>query len=206
MSPLGNGRDWKDPGLSQVYRENVSQVRILPLSITLDLSPVRFSYLFWIDASSEESMETSFKGISSLPAAQFSVDGSVESVLQWISFLQEEWLIVFDNADVPPPEVVEKFIPAADRGNILITSRNKSMGRIVTFENSIEIKEMEEADAMTLLLKASCLESSPEHLEASKKIVNELCFIPLAIDHAGAYIEAGKCDIDQYLKQFSMHR
>ena len=61
---------------------------------------------------------------------------------------------------------------------------------------------------MTLLLKASCLDPQafPEHLEVSKKIVNELCYVPLAIDQAGAYIEAGKCDIDQYLRQFSMHR
>ena len=48
-------------------------------------------------------MEMSLRGISSLPAAQHSgVDDSVGSVLQWISFLQEDWLIVFDNADVPP--------------------------------------------------------------------------------------------------------
>ena len=154
-----------------------------------------------------ESMETSLKGISCLPAAQHSgVDGSVVSVLQWISFLQEEWMMVFDNADAPPPEVVEKFIPSGNRGNILITSRNRSMGRIVSIENRIEIKEMVEADAITLLLKASCLDSLPEHLEVSKKIVNELCFIPLAIDQAGAYIEAGKCDIDQYLRQLSVHR
>ena len=52
-------------------------------------------------------MEMSLRGISSLSAAQSSgVDGSVESVLQWISFLQEDWLIVFDNADTPPPVVV----------------------------------------------------------------------------------------------------
>ena len=149
----------------------------------------------------------SLRGISSLSAAQNSgVDDSVDSVLQWISFLQEEWLIVFDNADVPPPEVVEKFIPPGNRGNILITSRNKSMGRIVSFENRIEIKEMEEADAITLLLKASCLDPMPEHLEVSKNIVTELGYIPLAIDHAGAYIGAGRCDINQYLKHFSEHR
>ena len=144
-------------------------------------------------------MEMSLRGISSLPAAQKSgLDDSVDSVLQWISFLQEEWLIVFDNADVPSPEVVEKYIPPGNKGSILITSRNRSMGRIVSFENMIEIKEMEEADAITLLLKAGRLDSFPEHLEVSKKIVNELCYIPLAIGHAGAYIEAGKCDIDQY--------
>jgi hypothetical protein len=148
-------------------------------------------------------MEMSLRSISSLPAAQYSgVDDSVGSVLQWISFLQEEWLIVFDNADVPPPEVVEKFIPPGNRGNILITSRNESMGSIVSYENSIEIKEMEETDAIALLLKASRLGQLPEHLEVSKKIVTELCCIPLAINHAGAYIEAGKCDIDQYLSSF----
>jgi hypothetical protein len=168
---------------------------------------VSFSYLFWVDASSEESMVLSLRGISSLSAAQHSgVDGSVESVLQWISFLQEEWLMVFDNADVPPPEVVEKFIPPGNRGNILITSRNRSMGRIVSLENRIEINEMDEADAITLLLKASGLDSLPEHLEVSKKIVTELYCIPLAIDHAGACIESGRCYIDQYLRLFSVHR
>jgi hypothetical protein len=183
-----------------------SKVSTFPF-ITLDLFFVSFSHLFWIDASSEESMKMSLRGIPSLPSAQYSgVDDSVESVLQWISFLQEGWLIVFDNADAPRPEVVEKFIPPGDRGNILITSRNGSMGRIVSFENRIEIKEMDKADAITLLLKASRLERLPEHLEVSKKIVTELYCIPLAVDLAGAYIEAGKCDIDQYLRQFSVHR
>ena len=59
-------------------------------------------------------MKMSLRGISSLPAAQYSgVEGSVEAVLQWISFLQEEWLIVFDNADTPSPEVVESSFPQA---------------------------------------------------------------------------------------------
>ena len=136
MSPLGNGRDWKNTGLSQVHRGNVSQVRFLPIMLNSFLDS--FSHLFWVDASSEESMEMSLRGISSLSAAQNSgVDDYVDSVHQWISFLQENWLIVFDNADVPSPEVVEKFIPPGNRGNILITSRNRSMGRIVSFENRI---------------------------------------------------------------------
>ena len=67
----------------------------------------------------------SFKGISSISAAQaFCQDDAVESVLQWISSIQEEWLIVFDNADEPPVYVMERFIPPGNRGNILITSRN----------------------------------------------------------------------------------
>ena len=71
-----------------------------------------FSHVFWIDASSRESIEMSLKGISSIPAAQDRrVDDSVESVLRWISCIQEEWLIVFDNAGDPLPEVVARFSP-----------------------------------------------------------------------------------------------
>ena len=147
----------------------------------------------------------SLRGISSIPAAQAScVDDSVESVLQWMSGIQEEWLIVFDNADEPPVYVVEKYIPARNGGNILITSRNRSMGRLISFENVIKINEMEEVDAITLLLKASHLDSSAEHREAAKNIVTELGCIPLAVDQAGAYIESGKCSIDKYL-QLSLH-
>src|SRR5277367_1890312 len=152
-------------------------------------------------------MEMALKGISSLPAAQASgLDGSVKSTLQWISHIQEEWLIVFDNADEPPPEVVARFFPLGNRGNVLITSRNRSMGRIISPENSIEINEMEEEEAITLLLKASCLAPLVEHQQAAKKIVTALGCIPLAVNHAGAYIEAGKCDIHNYLRQFSLHR
>ncbi|KAF8800332.1 hypothetical protein BYT27DRAFT_7117790, partial [Phlegmacium glaucopus] len=48
-----------------------------------------FSHVFWVDASSKESITMSHKGISSLPAARDpNVDGSVESVLWWISHIQ----------------------------------------------------------------------------------------------------------------------
>ena len=77
------------------------------------------------------------------------------------------------------------------------------MGRIVTLlENSIEINEMEELDAITLLLRASCLNSLDEHIEP---FVVKLGCIPLAVDHAGAYIAAGKCNISTYLRLFSLH-
>ena len=164
----------------------------------------RFSYVFWVDASSVERITMSLRGMSSIPAAQaLGVDGSVESVLQWMSVIQEEWLIMFDNADEPPVHVVTKFIPPGNRGNILITSRNRSMGRAISFKNVIEINEMEEVDAITLLLKASYLDASAEHIEAAKNIVTELGCLPLAVDQAGAYIEAGRCTIDKYLQQFS---
>ena len=161
----------------------------------------RLSYVFWVDASSVESITASLRGISSIPAAQAScLDDSVDFVLQWMSSIQEEWLIVFDNADEPPVYVMEGFIPPGNRGNILITSRNQSMGRVISFENIIEISEIKVSDAITLLLKASHLNASAKHIEVAKNIVTELGCLPLAVDQAGAYIEAGRCSIDKYLQ------
>ena len=66
---------------------------------------------------------------------------------------------------------------------------------------------MEEADAITLLLKASYLDdASAEHMEVAKSIVTELGCMPLAVHQAGAYIEAGRCSINKYLQLLSLHR
>ena len=175
------------------------------LKFVEELSDMGLSHVFWVDASSEESIIMSLRGIFSISAAQAScLDGSVEFVLQWMSGIQEEWLIVFDNADVPV-DVVKKFIPTGNNGNILITSRNQSMGKVISSENIIEISEMEETDAINLLLKASYLDASAEHIKVAKNIVTELGCMPLAIDQAGAYIEAGRCSIDKYLQHLSLH-
>ncbi|KAF8989127.1 hypothetical protein BDQ17DRAFT_1478987 [Cyathus striatus] len=51
------------------------------------------------------------------------VSYSASMVLQWMTSLKNEWLLIFDNAD-SSPELIEKFLPSGDNGNILITSRN----------------------------------------------------------------------------------
>jgi hypothetical protein len=80
----------------------------------------RLSHVFWVDASSVDSITMSLRGISCIPAAQAScLDDSVVSVLQWLSGIQEEWLIVFDNADDLPFYVVDRFIPPGNQGNMI---------------------------------------------------------------------------------------
>ena len=87
----------------------------------------RFSHVFWIDASSEDTITLGLKGLCFHPDAKAAVSlssVSSQSALAWISSLQSDWLLVFDNAD-GRPEVVEKFIPSGSKGNIMVTSRNK---------------------------------------------------------------------------------
>ena len=127
--------------------------------------------------------------------------------LHWIGSLEENYIIVFDNADVLSSAELEAFLPPGRGGNILITSRNSTMRKLTLPENSLEVSEMEENDAIELLLKASYLDpSSMEFQSEASKIVKELFGLALAIDQAGAYIASGATTIGDYLTKYSEHR
>jgi len=174
----------------------------------LSYSLLRFWRIYWIDASSYDTAKQSFQEIATRdPEARASgVEKSSESVLQWISMMEHEWLLVFDNAD-GEPGVVTKFTPPRNRGNLLITSRNPDMRRIVPSGSWITVGQMEDDDAISLLLHAACLnEFSDDLQQISRQIVTELCCLPLAVDQAGAAIASGLCNIHDYLRMYSKHR
>ena len=167
-----------------------------------------FSSVFWIDASSIGTITQGLKGICNLPAAQSSgLDGSLESALHWIGSLRENYVMVFDNANVLSPAELEVYFPTPGTwGNILITSRNCAMQCLTLPENSLEVTEMKETDAIELLLKSSCLD--PLRIDCcgdASKIVKELFCVPLAIDQAGAYIASGATTVGNYLAKYFEH-
>jgi hypothetical protein len=167
-----------------------------------------FPFVFWIDASSIGTITQGLKGICNLPAAQSSrLDGSPESALHWIGSLEENYIMVFGNADVLSPAMLEAYLPPGIGGNILITSRNSTMRNLTSPKNSLEVSEMEESDAIKLFLKASYLEfSSMEFQAEASEIVKELFCLPLALDQAGAYIASEATTIRDYLAKYSEHR
>jgi len=167
-----------------------------------------FSSVFWMDASSIGTITQGLKGICNLPAAQSSgLDGSPESALHWIGSLKENYIMVFDNADVLSPAELEAYLPPGRGGNILITSCNSTMRNLTLPENSLEISEMEKNNAIELLLKASCLDPfSMEFQGEASEIVKELFCLPLAIDQAGAFIASGATTIGDYLEKYLEHR
>ena len=115
-------------------------------------------------------METSLRGISTLFTARHSgLDGSVpvESVLQWIYFLQEKWLIVFDNADVPPPEVVEKLrgATAGPLGAFMATLVEQ--GSIATFSDSDSVDSVIEGLTKCVITSSTISRSDKKNFTAS---------------------------------------
>ena len=163
-----------------------------------------------MDASSVETMGQSMKVIAEDPIAKAAgVGPSSQSVLQWLSRTDHEWLLIFDNADGHAHSIT-KFLPPANRGNILITSRNPMMARHVSSpEARVVVDAMDEDDAVSLLLKSALLEDSSDDLSVllpARAIVKGLHCLPLAVDQAGAAIARGLCNIQEYLDLYSAHR
>ncbi|KAF4621732.1 hypothetical protein D9613_012173 [Agrocybe pediades] len=165
-----------------------------------------FSCVFYIEAATEESIASSFKGIfhNTQGLKSSGLSESPDSVLAWISRLEEDWLIVYDNAE----DSVTKYLPGGRRGNILMTSRNPGLAR-ETGAAHIALDQMSEEDAFALFKSSGCHQFlSPEDEQMGREIVSSLSFIPLAVDLAGAYTASstGFCDLHEYCERLSVKR
>src|SRR6202050_5935479 len=98
----------------------------------------RFWKIFWVDATTAETIKRSLRDIANDPDARASgVKHSDKSVLQWLSQIKHDWLLVFDNASGDQDRVAG-YIPPGNQGNILFSSRNRGLARYVLGEACIE--------------------------------------------------------------------
>ncbi|KAF2837026.1 FabD/lysophospholipase-like protein [Patellaria atrata CBS 101060] len=161
----------------------------------------RFERVFWIDASSTATTEQSYKEIG----IENGLGDTIEGVLRWLSNLKQEWLLLLDNCE--SNKDLERLSPRGENGNIIYTSRNPSIGHLLPPEAVLRIDEMESSDSVTLLLRAARLnESGVNSRRLATRIVEELGFLPLAIDLAGASIHMGESSLEDYIHTFHNHR
>ncbi|KAJ7832957.1 P-loop containing nucleoside triphosphate hydrolase protein, partial [Mycena leptocephala] len=155
-----------------------------------------FTDKFFLDASTTETIDTGLKNI----AASKNIGDSSQDALKWLASTQEDWLLFYDNADDPNINL-NSFLPRCNHGNIVITSRNPGL-RVYAGAHSA-ISDMEETDAVALLLKSAAEEISLITEKSAAEIVKELCYLPLAIVQAGAFIsQSGSLNsyLDIYIK------
>ncbi|KAJ7800793.1 hypothetical protein B0H14DRAFT_1686358 [Mycena olivaceomarginata] len=143
-------------------------------------SSSRFSDTFFIDMSTIATIDTGLKNIA---VAKGSGDSPQDGLL-WLACRVEEWLLVFDNADDPSINLND-FIPQCNHGNIIITSRNPELH---VYGSHSPVSDMEEEDAVGLLLKSAVQAATPGTIQIATEIVKALHCFPLAIVQAGAFI------------------
>jgi tetratricopeptide (TPR) repeat protein len=153
-------------------------------------------------------MEASIVSIvSDEDAKSAGIEATLPSVLRWMGRHDDNWLIIFDGADVGY-EVVEGFMPPGKYGNILISSRNTTMNRLASPPRAyMDVVELDETAAIELFTRSALLgEVSPVQRAHVEAIVRELCYLALAVDQAASSIATGFCQIDEYLTLYKRRR
>ncbi|KAJ7158535.1 P-loop containing nucleoside triphosphate hydrolase protein, partial [Mycena filopes] len=160
-------------------------------------SSTHFTNIFLVDASKPDTIDSGLKNI----AISKGLGNSVADASNWLQSMHEDWLLFFDNADDPNLDL-NKFIPKCNHGNIMITSRNPG---VRVYGSHSLVSDMEEVDAINLLLQSAKTENSEANLKIAADIVKELCYLPLAIVQAGTFISKSE-DLSGYLALYHKNR
>ena len=128
----------------------------------------------------------------------FSIEDNwvIRAVKDWLQDRSCKWLVVIDSAD--NLEWVHDIMPRSTMGSVIITSRDRMVYRLVN--HAIHVDKMNTEEAISLLLRSANIPSDTSQKHGSETIqqksrkhqalliVNELGYLALAIDLAGAYI------------------
>ncbi|KAJ7433406.1 P-loop containing nucleoside triphosphate hydrolase protein, partial [Mycena latifolia] len=161
----------------------------------IEESAPQFADIFLIDMSTVGTIDTGLKNIAMMK----SVGDSSQAALQWLKSKKAEWLLFFDNADDPKIDL-NKYFPQCSHGNIIITSRNP--GLCVYTSAHCAVTNMEESDSVDLLLRSAAHNPTDHNKETAAQIVQTLCYLPLAIIQAGAFISKSG-NLDSYLALYA---
>ena len=163
--------------------------------------------LFWIDATSYSTALSGMQRASQLLDSSEPSDPSSHmqrSPATKFENLLHPFLIVLDNMDHAKDFTqIMQLIPENKLCMVLITSRHRDTQRLGT---CIEIKPMEQDEAVELLLTKCNISSDPEHQNHAESIVQTLACLPLAIDQAGAYISSRNLPLALFIDHFKIRK
>ena len=131
----------------------------------------------------------------------------------------DPWLMVLDGADEKDIFIAQQdgmpalgdFIPRAEHGRVLITSRDSRIagladGLIVPTRNCIKVDPMTKAEGVELLKTSIPLdlyeESDRSKTESCEHLVDLLGALPLALSQAAAFIRYDRVPLDEFFEMY----
>ncbi|KAM7187468.1 hypothetical protein V8F33_011208 [Rhypophila sp. PSN 637] len=130
-----------------------------------------------------------------------------------VDFLQAEketftWLMVMDNLDKLDGYPLSNYLPQnSQRGKVIITTR---LTAVTHFGHPIEVVPIEEESGVLILLSAAYMrvktDNDEQELQDAKLIAQALGHLPLALEHAGAYITKRQMQLSKFLGLLERHQ
>lgn len=150
--------------------------------------------VFWLDASSPESMARSYQAIVS--QAAHTIDDALDDkaatafAIRFISGLSVQWMVVLDNFDNPRlfPKGIHSHLPSSPNGlgRWLFTSRHQDVSALGT---AIFLDKLSEDEGLELFFHRLASRSPADFpRDKALSIMNRFDRLPLAIDQCAAYI------------------
>ena len=150
--------------------------------------------IWWLTASDRESIDA---GLANLAVAiqpqlqALSLETLREWAVQWLAS-HAGWLVVLDNAEEPGD--IKPLLNRVTTGRFIIIHRHS-----MDWQGSkLHVYPLNPNDAERLLL--DIIAESRDFGGASRRLVEELGYLPLAIEQAGAYIRQTYISTSEYLE------
>ena len=100
----------------------------------------------------------------------------MDASLRWLaSQTDQNWLLVFDNADNVDLKL-KNFFPSCSSGNIIITTRNRELRHYTAEDADADVEDMDLEDAKALLLVQARAKRSEENIALAEAIVKAVIF------------------------------
>jgi hypothetical protein len=171
-----------------------------------------YQVVLWARAESPEALTSSYVTIATLlnlpehEAQEQEI--TIQAVKTWLH-THSRWLLILDNAD--DLSLVPAFLPPALGGHLLLTTRAFAVGGLAS---RLEVDTLSaEQGALFLLRRASLIAPdatlehvSPQEHDLAMQVSQELEGLPLALDQAGAYLEATGTALAAYQQIYQQHR
>ncbi|THX66249.1 TPR-like protein [Aureobasidium pullulans] len=183
----------------------------------------KYSAVFWLDGSSKDALQNSFLNIvTRLPAGEVTLSlahaakqaspdmkSIVRGVQDWLSLpSNHRWLVVIDNVDRdyttkgtdPLAYELKEYLPAADHGNVLVTSR---LSTLVAARNSHRLTRVDHDQSRAILEAAGGEYISAQDESAADTLLEKLSGLPIALTQAGAYIRQTGVSVAEYMDHYN---
>jgi tetratricopeptide (TPR) repeat protein len=152
-----------------------------------------YKRVFWLRSEEPSTLASEYAGIAArLKLAEKDLANQSEivtAVRDWLAH-NSGWLLVFDNAT--GPEACTAYIPRPNTGHILITSRHTAWRGVA---DPMGVQQLSREESVAFLKKRT----GRDETESAGNLSEALGDLPLALEHAAAYIEAADISIGEYI-------
>ena len=126
----------------------------------------------------------------------------IQQVKAWLAGTSRRWLLLFDNADSIEPRALRPYLPGSGPGRVIIASRNCNWAGVVGREQVRSIDVFTSAEAVDFV-QGRLPDEDPVAIAA---LAEELGYLPLALEHAVAFMETRASSAAAYRRLYQEKR